>query len=149
MKSGRIIPILVYSFAGLAVLMSGCASNESAEQRKEREDKTRAEVAQATERAKPEIQEAGRQLGRAAEQAAREARAFAAGVRQGWLQGGHHVVNLNSAPESELTELPDISIASARRIIRNRPYHDTDELLTKHIVSDAEYAKIKDIVTAE
>jgi len=59
------------------------------------------------------------------------------------------VVNLNSAPESELTELPDISIASARRIIRNRPYHDTDELLTKHIVSDAEYAKIKDIVTAE
>lgn len=131
------------------VAMSSCASNETAQQRKEREDKTRDEVAKATDRAKPEIQEAGRELGRVADEAAREARAFAEGVRQGWVQGGHHVVNLNSASESELTELPDISSVTARRIIRNRPYHDTAELISKHVVSDGEYAKIKDIVTAE
>src|ERR1700688_2046242 len=127
----------------------GCAPNETAQQRKERADKTRDEVAKATNRAKPEIQAAGRELGRAADEAAREARAFAEGVRQGWVQGGHKVVNLNSASESELTELPDISNVTARRIIRNRPYHEPADLITKHVVSDGQYAKIKVIVTTE
>ena len=130
-------------------VMCSCAPNETAQQRKQREDKTRTEVAKATDRAKPEIQAAGRELGRVADEAAREARAFAEGVRQGWVQGGHHVVNLNSASESELTELPDIASVTARRIIRNRPYREPDDLITKHVVSDGQYAKIKDIVTTE
>jgi DNA uptake protein ComE-like DNA-binding protein len=129
--------------------MCACAPNETAEQRKEREDKTRAEVAKATDQAKPEIQAAGRELGRAADEAAREARAFAEGVRQGWVQGGHHLVDLNSASESELTELPNISSLTARRIIRNRPYREPAELVSKHVVSSEQYAKIKDIVTTE
>jgi DNA uptake protein ComE-like DNA-binding protein len=133
----------------LISIMGGCASNETAQQRKEREDKTRDEVAKATNLAKPEIQAAGRELGQAADEAAREARAFAEGVRQGWVQSGHHVVNLNSASESELTELPDISTVTARRIIRNRPYHEPADLITKHVVSDGQYAKIKVIVTTE
>src|SRR5580704_1366648 len=127
----------------------GCAPNETAQQQKEREDKTRAEVAKATDQAKPEIQAAGRELGRVADEAAREAHAFAEGVRQGWIQGGHHVVNLNSASESELTELPDISSATARRIIRNRPYRQPGELMSKHVVSSEQYARIKDIVRTE
>ena len=150
MRSG---PVTNISTAlGIALLIStmcGCATNETAQQRKEREDKTRAEAAKATDRAKPEIQAAGRELGRVADEAAREARAFAEGVRQGWVQGGHHVVNLNSASESELTELPDISGVTARRIIRNRPYREPAELIAKHVVSSEQYAKIKDIVTTE
>ena len=133
----------------IIAVMCSCAPNETAQQRKEREDKTRTEVAKATDRAKPEIQAAGRELGRVADEAAREARAFAEGVRQGWVQGGHHVVNLNSASESELTELPDISSVTARRIIRNRPYREPAELISKHVVSSEQYAKIKDIVTTE
>jgi DNA uptake protein ComE-like DNA-binding protein len=150
MKSERLTRVsIALSFLLIISTTYGCAPNETAQQRKEREDKTRAEVAKATDRAKPEIQAAGRELGRVADEAAREARAFAEGVRQGWVQGGHHVVNLNSASESELTELPDISSATARRIIRNRPYHEPADLITKHVVSDAQYAKIKDIVTTE
>jgi DNA uptake protein ComE-like DNA-binding protein len=129
--------------------LSDCAANETEQQRKERENRTRDEAAKATERAKPEIQAAGRELGRVAEQAAREARAFAEGVRQGWTSAGHHVVNINSATESELIELPNISRADARKIIRGRPYHDSQELITKHIVSDDKYTKIKDIVTVQ
>ena len=150
MKSGPLTR--VFTALGLVLLISmmcRCASNETAQQRKERDDKTRDETAKATNRAKPEIQAAGHELGRVADEAAREARAFAEGVRQGWIQGGHHVVNLNSASESELTELPDISSVTARRIIRNRPYHEPAELITKHVVSDGQYAKIKDIVTTE
>jgi DNA uptake protein ComE-like DNA-binding protein len=135
--------------AALIVGLSDCHANETEQQRREREDRTRDEAAKATERAKPEIQAAGRELGRVAEQAAREARAFAEGVRQGWISAGHHVVNINSATESELIELPNISRADARKIIRGRPYHDSQELITKHIVSDDKYAKIKDIVTVQ
>jgi DNA uptake protein ComE-like DNA-binding protein len=150
MKSGPVTRVsTALGLVLLIAMMCGCASNETAQQRKEREDKTRDEVAKATNRAKPEIQAAGRELGRAADEAAREARAFAEGVRQGWVQGGHHVVNLNSASESELTELPDISGVTARRIIRNRPYHEPADLITKHVVSQGQYAKIKDIVTTE
>jgi len=135
--------------AALMVGLSDCAANETEQQRKERENRTRDEAAKATERAKPEIQAAGRELGRVTEQAAREARAFAEGVRQGWISAGHHVVNINSATESELIELPNISRVDARKIIRGRPYHDSQELITKHIVSDDKYAKIKDIVTVQ
>ena len=150
MLSGRMTRVAsTLSFLLIVSMTCGCASNETAQQRKEREDKTRAEVAKATDQAKPEIQAAGRELGRVADEAAREARAFAEGVRQGWIQGGHHVVNLNAASESELTELPGISSPTARRIIKNRPYREPDELISKHIVSGAQYAKIKDIVTTE
>ena len=150
MKPARMTRVsTALSLVLIIAVMCSCAPNQTAQQRKEREDKTRTEVAKATDRAKPEIQAAGRELGRVADEAAREARAFAEGVRQGWVQGGHHVVNLNSASESELTELPDISSVTARRIIRNRPYREPAELISKHVVSSEQYAKIKDIVTTE
>jgi DNA uptake protein ComE-like DNA-binding protein len=150
MKSGPVTR--VFTTLGFLLIVSttcGCAPNETAQQRQEREDKTRAEVARATERAKPEIEAAGRELGRVTDEAAREARAFAEGVRQGWAQGGHHVVSLNSASESELMELPDISKVTARRIVRNRPYHEPAELISRHVVTSVQYEKIKDIVTTE
>ena len=131
------------------VVTAGCAPKDTDQQQKEREDKTREDAAKATERAKPEIQEAGRELGRAADEAAREARAFAEGVRQGWLQGGHHIVNVNPASETDLMELPDVSQTTARKIIRNRPYHAREDLLAKRVVSEEQYAKIKDIVTVQ
>src|ERR1700751_4066492 len=118
------------------VVTAGCAPKDTDPQQKEREDKTRDDAAKAVERAKPEIQEAGRELGRAADEAAREARAFADGVRQGWLEGGHRLVNLNSASKSDLMELPDISGATAEKIIRNPPYHHRDELCAKHVGSE-------------
>ena len=133
----------------LLVGLSNCATNETDKQRKNRENRTRDEVAKATERAKPKIQEAGREVGRVAEEAARQARAFAEGVRQGWLSGGHHLININSASESELMELPNISRIDARKIVRGRPYRDSKELVTKHIVSNDQYAKIKDIITVQ
>ncbi|MGB8440885.1 MAG: helix-hairpin-helix domain-containing protein [Candidatus Acidiferrales bacterium] len=70
-------------------------------------------------------------------------------MRQGWREGGHRLVNINSASKSELMELPDISESTAGKIIRNRPYHDQEDLLAKHVVSEEQYAKIKDIVTVQ
>ncbi len=142
--------VLATACVALSLLVvTGCFTKEPDQQQKEREDKTRDDTAKAVEHAKPAIQEAGRELGRAADEAAREARAFADGVRQGWLEGGHRLVNINSASKSDLMELPDISESTAARIIRNRPYHDREDLLAKHVVSEGQYAKIKDIVTVQ
>ena len=131
-----------------AVLLAffGCASTEDQRQRNER---TRDEVAKATERAKPQIEEAGRKLGRAAEAAAEEAHAAAQGVREGWKNGQHPAVDLNSASERELLDLPGISKSDARNIIAGRPYRDKRELLTRNVVSNTAYQNIRELITVK
>src|SRR5215472_446302 len=95
--------------AVLLPVFGGCSS-DSQDQRS-REDKTRDEVAKATERAKPVIEKAGRDLDDAAHDAAREARAAAQGAREGWQRHPNAPVDLNSASERDLLSLPGISKA--------------------------------------
>src|ERR1700719_2769137 len=131
-------------------LLAGCdfSGNSSADQRA-REERTRDEVAKATERAKPALEEAGRKIGKAASEAADQAQAAAEGVREGWDRGGHHLVNVNAATEEELVELPGISHREARRIVDGRPYADRHDLVVKGVVSEAAYAKIKERITSK
>jgi DNA uptake protein ComE-like DNA-binding protein len=125
----------------------GCSTND-ADQRA-RDERTRDEVAKATERAKPAIEDAGRKLGEAAHDAAAEARAAAQGVRDGWNNGRHVLVDLNSASEGQLLDLPGINRPAARKIIDGRPYRDKHDLLDKGILSGDAYQKIRDQVTAK
>ena len=46
-------------------------------------------------------------------------------------------------------ELPGITRRDARRIIANRPYRDKRDLVTRRIVTSAEYASIRDQITAK
>jgi DNA uptake protein ComE-like DNA-binding protein len=121
----------------------------SEEERRQRDEKTREDAAKAAERLKPAIESAGRKLGQATERVAEEARAAAQGVREGWARGQHAPVDLNSASETELTELPGITGTAARRIIRNRPYRDKQDLLTRGILSRSGYEKIQDQITVK
>ena len=125
----------------------GCNTNDS--DQRARDEKTRDEVAKATERAKPAIEDAGRKLGEAAHDAADQARAAAEGVREGWNNGQHPLVDLNSASESQLLDLPGINRPVARKIIEGRPYRDKHDLIDKGILSGATYQKIRDQVTAK
>jgi DNA uptake protein ComE-like DNA-binding protein len=127
---------------------SGHDSADSQEEQRQRDEKTRDDVARATERMKPAIESAGRTLGKAAEKAAEEAHAAAQGVQEGWARGGHAPLDLNSATERQLTELPDISAPEARRILRSRPYKDKRELVTRGVLPRSSYAKIEDQITA-
>jgi DNA uptake protein ComE-like DNA-binding protein len=131
------------SLAALLFALAGCSF--SSEDQRERDARTRDEVAKATERAKPQIQEAGRELGRAAEVAVEEAHAAAQGVREGWKNGDHPPVDLNSASERELLDLPAVTKVDARKIIAGRPYRHKSDLVTRNILSETTYDRIRDL----
>lgn len=137
--------VLVAGAAGCGLVQS---DNQTEAQKRENERKTRDEVAKATEKAKPELQRAGRELKEAAKAAVEQAHAAVQGVQEGWERGSSHKVDLNSANESELAALPGIARREARKIVAARPYHAPHELVEKEIVSEAQYAGIRDEVAA-
>ena len=133
----------------VAVLAAGCTWNRDAEDERTRQERTRDEVAKATERAKPALEDAGRKIGKAAAEAADQAEAAAEGVREGWSRGKTHLVNVNDATEGELVELPGIAHRDARRIMDGRPYKDKHELVARGVISEAEYERIRDRITSK
>ena len=76
----------------------------------------------------------------------RDAKAVAAGVREGWNRD--KPLDLNSATKQQLLTLPGLTAAEADRIIGGRTYDEPGELVTRHIVSKAEYDRISDRVKA-
>lgn len=138
----------VVTFASLALLLIASTGCGSGRDQRQRDEKTREAAANAAAKIKPALKEAGRDLNAAAKTAAEEAHAAAQGVREGWKRGSGQLLDLNSASESDLMELPGITRRDARRIIVNRPYGDKRDLLTRRIISTNEYASIRDQITA-
>lgn len=143
LNSGAAVCVLVLVLAG------GCTWNRDSADERSSEERTRDEVAKATERAKPALEDAGRKIGKAAAEAADQAQAAAEGVREGWSRGKTHLVNVNDASESQLVELPGIGHRDARRIMEGRPYKDRHELVTRGMISETEYGRIRDRVTTK
>ena len=140
----------------LALLMvtaaSGCGytrgSREPQDTHETRsEEKVRDQAAKATERAKPELQWLARNLGYLLKRAGELASAAAQGVWQGWHSSGNQVIDVNSASETELLKLPGVTREDARKIAQHRPYRDKRELVSKGVLSESEYTRIRDEIS--
>lgn len=59
---------------------------------------------------------------------------------------GQHMgtLDLNAASLDELKMVPGVNEATAKKIVENRPYARTDELITKKVLSKAAYDSIKE-----
>jgi competence protein ComEA len=59
------------------------------------------------------------------------------------------LVDINTATAAELKGLPGVSDADSAKIIQGRPYADKNQLVSRHVVSETTYDKIKDHVVAK
>lgn len=61
----------------------------------------------------------------------------------------HAAIDLNSASKEELVKLPGVTDATADKIIGARPYKSRDELVSKNVVTKAEFEKIHERVAVK
>jgi competence protein ComEA len=59
------------------------------------------------------------------------------------------LVDINSATQDDLKALPGIGDAYSKKIIDGRPYTRKDQLVSRNILPQATYDKIKDMIIAK
>jgi competence protein ComEA len=75
-----------------------------------------------------------------------DAHAIAEGVKEG--MGRDKTVNINKASREDLLGLPGVTEHQADRIIAGRPFDNAHQLVTRRVLTEAQYAKVRDRVIA-
>lgn len=125
--------------------LAGCSSGPHSDQQ------IKQQAAKATEQAKVEAQQAAAEAKVAAANARRETTDIVAGVKEGLHNNNgadDRTIDINSASAGRLATLPGITAARARRIVNNRPYANPHDLVTKGVLTRAEYARISGQIVA-
>ncbi|HTW44057.1 MAG TPA: helix-hairpin-helix domain-containing protein [Acidobacteriaceae bacterium] len=100
--------------------------------------------------------QSGQQLSADAQQAASDTEQMADNLLTGLKKDFGHdpyppsdeIININYSSEERLLTLPGINHDLAMEIIRNRPYATPTDLIAKHVLTQEEFDKIKDRLTA-
>ena len=74
----------------------------------------------------------------------RDSKAVAQGIKDGL--SSKRSVDLNKGSKDDLTSLPGVTTQKADRIIAERPYANTHQLVTRHVLSEDEYSQVQDRV---
>lgn len=143
-KINALALLIAFAWIGL----TGCAG-ETDQQRSDRVEKMRQDAAAATQKAKPAIEAAGKEINQVADRAADDARAAVQGAKEGWSGNQQPLLNLNTSSEADLSGLPGITEHDARVIIQHRPYADKGDLISRHVLTQDKYGKISDRITAK
>lgn len=75
----------------------------------------------------------------------RDSKAVAEGIKDGLTN--KNAVDLNHASKGELAALPGMDDRKADRIIAERPYANTHQLVSRRVLSEDEYSQIQDRVS--
>jgi DNA uptake protein ComE-like DNA-binding protein len=74
-----------------------------------------------------------------------DTKAVADGIKEG-LHSDKKAVDLNKASRDDLAGLPGLDTHKADQIIAERPYADAHQLVTRHVLTEDEYAQVRDRV---
>lgn len=74
----------------------------------------------------------------------RDSKAVAQGIKDGL--SNKRAIDLNRASKPDLESLPGITTQKADRIIAERPYANTHQLVTRRILSEDEFTQVQDRV---
>jgi DNA uptake protein ComE-like DNA-binding protein len=144
-RSGFAIVILI----SLTWMFAGCNSRSRAQTQAQQDQEERERVAKATEEARHESEKAALQVEQAARQAEHQAKVAGQGVKEGWNRDNNQGrLDLNTATGDELRAL-SLSQAQIRQIIDERPYRTPEDLVTRGILTQADYQNIRDHVTVK
>ena len=117
------------------------------------DQQVREQAAKTTEQVKQGARQAAADAKVAAANAERKVDDVAAGVKEGLHSdakpspaGG--TVDINSASADQLATLPGVSGLRAQHIVDNRPYSSPHDLVSKGLVSEAEYSRISGKIAA-
>ena len=58
-------------------------------------------------------------------------------------------LDINSASEDDLKQLPGIGEALSKKIVEHRPYKSKYELVSKKIIPNSPYSKIRELIIAK
>jgi DNA uptake protein ComE-like DNA-binding protein len=83
----------------------------------------------------------------ATEAVRRDTKAMVEGVKEG-MDHDKKAIDINKSSREDLLTLPGITEHEADRIIAQRPYNDAHDLVSRHVLPQAEYDKISDRVIA-
>jgi DNA uptake protein ComE-like DNA-binding protein len=149
--SGRQKLVREFQVLGLATLclygtlsfLSGCQSAPPSDQQ------LKDQAAQTTEQVRKGAKEAAADAKVAAANAEQKVNAIADGVKEGMkTPGSSATVDINTADADQLAALPGISGDKAQEIVSKRPYSSPHKLVSKGLITEAEYHRIAAKITA-